>query len=143
MASRGWRPVPRSHPAYSPTKRLYFDPANRVRSRRAYDNQRLKKTGFESKHDFDFVMAVAKGKRRSRVKDRGLERWLNAAERNLGIPRKELAKSNSEFMRRYIAARSNGFDQDPDGEFSQFLVYIGARNPESDNAVGEGDTAVA
>ena len=135
MAPRSWRPVPKSDPRYSPTKRLYLSPQNRVVSRRQYDNARLQLQGWDSKADFD--------RRFSATKNRGYARWLDAASENTDIDPKQLAKAGSDFNDAFLRARDSDFDNNPDGSFAEFLEMIGLRNPDSNSPVGSGDTGFA
>lgn len=128
----GYRPVPRSDPRYSPTKRLYLDPSGAVVSRRQYDNARLQSAGWESKYDFD--------SRKTNRENRGYQRWLKVASNEFDVPESELAKVDSEFNRLFLKARDDDFNQDPDGSFAEFLVYLGLRRPDAEGAIGDGET---
>ena len=125
----GWRPLPRSDPRYSPTKRLYLSPSNEVTSRRQYDNARLQGEGWESKSDFD--------RRYTLRRNRGYDRWLEAASENLDIPRSELAKADSDFNAAFLAARDDGFSKNAHGTFAEFLEFIGVRQEGADYDVGD------
>ena len=125
----GWRPLPRSHPKYSPTKRLYLDPQNRIVSRRAYDNARLQSLGWESKADFDSRFTARK--------DRGYNRWAEVAAENLDIDLAELTRADGEFNAMFLAARDDGWSNDPDGTFADFLVYIGLRQQGAEYDIGD------
>lgn len=132
MPLPGWRPLPKDHPSYEAKARRYLSPSGDVVSRRQYDNERLESSGWDSKADFD--------NRFTARKNRGYKRWIDAAERNLDIPHKQLAKVDSEFNQAYLRMRDDGFNQSPDGTMAEFLVFIGLRRPDQDSPVGDGDT---
>lgn len=130
MPQRGWRPVPRSHPAFSPTSRRYFDPANRVRTRYQFDTHRLQQAGWESRSDFDRRFESVR-------KNRGYERWVKEAEKNLGLSKAQISRSDSEFNRAFLRARDDDFSNDPDGTFADFLVLIGLRQDDWEFDIGD------
>lgn len=129
----GWKALPRSHPSYSATKRLYLNPQGEIVSRRQYDNARLQGEGWQSKADYD--------SRLSAHKDRGYARWLEAAEENTGLSRRELGRADSEFNQLFLDARDDKWSKDPNGSFAQFLEAIGVRESGADYAVGESPKA--
>lgn len=128
----GWRRIRRGEPGYSPTARTYLDPAGRIRSRRAADNERIRALGWESKRDFDSRFTARK--------HRGYARWALTAEDN-GIPFDEIRKADSEFNRLFLDAKAERFDESPTGAFALFLSYVGLREPDWTWDVG--DTPVA
>lgn len=132
---QGWQRLPKSHPQFSPTKRLYLSPQNEVVSRRQYDNARLITEGWESKADFD--------SRFSARKDRGYARWVSVASENLGVSEKELTRAGSDFNDLFLRARDDKWSNNPDGSFAELLEFIGLRRPDAAGDIGEDGTGYA
>lgn len=124
----GWRRIRRGEPGYSATRRTYYDPRGRVRSRRAADNERLRSSGWANKRDFDT--------RKTARKHRGYARWAESAIDN-DIPESEINKADSEFNRLYLDARAENFDTSPQGAFAFFLTFVGLREPDWEWDVGD------
>lgn len=128
----GWRRIKRGEPGYSASARTYYDPAGRVRSRRAADNERIRSSGWESKRDFDTRFTARK--------NRGYARWAEAGIDDANMPDSEVRQADSEFNRLFLDFRADPGNNSPDGPLATLLAYIGLRD--EDSTVDVGDTPV-
>lgn len=102
----------------------YQAPSGETISRRQYENLRFQKEGWKSWSEYQRT-AKTKEYRRfvGNAKDENIERNPKAP--------------GSEFNQRYLAARDSGWSKDPDGDFADFLVWLGVRRPDATHDVGD------
>ena len=114
---RGWTRVKGSS--------RYRNPQGRIVSRRQYDNARAKKAGYSS------YSAFQREKRSSEY-----QRYMGAAIAS-GARKRDFQLGAGGFTDKYAAARRSRWSTDPDGEFADFLVHIGLREPDWEYDVGD------
>lgn len=106
--------------------RQYRTPSGDVISRRAYEDIRVRRSGFRS-------WAEWQGLRR----DPNYQRWLDATSQRLNVPKSELRRAESDFNKRFLRAKKSKWNKKQGRQFDKFLQYVGYRTPDMGWDVGD------
>lgn len=117
----GWSVVSRS-------PRRYRSPSGQVVNRKTYERLAGRLGNWRTRDQYDYWR-----QKEGWVSYRRLEGESAA---NMNLTRKDVTGAQSEFSQLYAAAVNSNWDTDPDGPYSDLLVYAGLRDTEDDWDVG-------
>lgn len=103
----------------------YRTPSGDEISRRQYENLRFQKLGYSSWSEYQ-----------REAKSKEFKRFAAAAADEHETNARKI-KTDPEFTELYLAAKRSDWQNDPEGPFADFLVYIGLRRPDADYNVGD------